>query len=55
MHVQVGQRHGGFFGLIQKTVSRAEHHVWFQRLEVKDRLAVTQRYDRLVKISESKP
>ena len=33
---------------MQTTVSRAEHHIWFQRSEVKDRLAVTQRYDRLV-------
>lgn len=42
-YAMVGQAHGGFFGLIQKAMSRSEHHIWFQRAEVKDRLAVTQR------------
>jgi len=44
LHAQVGQAHGGFFGLVQKALSRSEHHIWFQRADIKDRLAVTQRY-----------
>lgn len=42
-YAMVGQAHGGFPGLIQQSVSRAESHIWFQRSEVKDRLAVARR------------
>lgn len=41
---QVGQRQAGFMGFMQKTFSRSEHHIWFQRSEAKDRLAVVNRY-----------
>jgi glycerol-3-phosphate O-acyltransferase 3/4 len=39
----IGQAQGGFMGLMQKAMSRSEHHIWFQRSEIKDRMAVTQR------------
>ena len=42
--VQVGQRHGGFMGLIQKACSLAQKHIWFERQAAKDRQMVTKRY-----------
>lgn len=41
---QIGQRHGGFLGILQRALARASPHIWFERGEVKDREAVTQRY-----------
>ena len=40
---QVGQAQGGFMGTMQRAMSRAEHHIWFQRSESRDRLAVAKR------------
>lgn len=42
-YAMVGQSQGGLFGFIQNTLSKAEHHIWFQRSEMKDRLSVTKR------------
>jgi len=42
-YAMVGQMQGGFFGVMQRAMLRAEHHIWFQRSETKDRLAVTRR------------
>jgi len=42
-YAMVGQAQGGFMGLIQRAMSRADHHIWFQRSESKDRLAVAKR------------
>ncbi|XP_066581595.1 glycerol-3-phosphate acyltransferase 3 isoform X3 [Prorops nasuta] len=39
----IGQRHGGFLGLLQRALARASPHIWFERSEVKDREAVTKR------------
>jgi len=39
----VGQSHPGFMGVIQKSLSRAAAHIWFQRSEAKDRLEVARR------------
>ncbi|KYN06403.1 Glycerol-3-phosphate acyltransferase 3 [Cyphomyrmex costatus] len=36
----IGQRHGGFLGLLQRALARASPHIWFERSEVKDREAV---------------
>ncbi|CAK9291090.1 unnamed protein product, partial [Gordionus sp. m RMFG-2023] len=36
----IGQRHGGFFGFLQKLLTRSTHHVWFERSETQDRRAV---------------
>ncbi|ELT88373.1 hypothetical protein CAPTEDRAFT_172192 [Capitella teleta] len=42
-YAMVGQAQGGFMGTMQRAMSRAEHHIWFQRSESKDRLAVARR------------
>ncbi|XP_031640018.1 glycerol-3-phosphate acyltransferase 3 isoform X2 [Contarinia nasturtii] len=39
----IGQRHGGFLGLLQRALARASPHIWFERAESKDRMAVAQR------------
>ncbi|XP_060809376.1 glycerol-3-phosphate acyltransferase 4 isoform X3 [Amyelois transitella] len=39
----IGQRHGGFLGLLQRALARASPHIWFERSEVKDRHAVAKR------------
>jgi len=39
----VGQTHGGFLGVLQRALARATHHIWFDRTEIKDRLAVSRR------------
>eukprot|EP00736_Rhodelphis_marinus_P000814 Rmarinus@m.30050 len=40
VYSMIGQRHGGFIGLLQKTLSIAQTHVWFDRSEASDREAV---------------
>lgn len=42
-YAMVGQAQGGLMGFIQRSMSRAESHIWFQRSESKDRLAVARR------------
>lgn len=42
-YAMVGQAHGGFLGLMQRALSRATAHIWFERSEVKDRHLVSQR------------
>ena len=42
--LKVGQSHPGFMGVIQRSLSRAAAHIWFQRSEAKDRLEVARRY-----------
>lgn len=39
----IGQRHGGFLGVLQRALARASPHIWFERAESKDRSAVAQR------------
>lgn len=39
----VGQRHGGFLGMLEKALSRAANHVWFDRSEMRDRQLVVKR------------
>lgn len=39
----VGQRHGGLLGLLERALSRATNHVWFDRGEMRDRRLVTER------------
>lgn len=40
---QIGQRHGGFLGVLQRALARASPHIWFERAEAKDRMAVAKR------------
>ncbi|KAL9913140.1 glycerol-3-phosphate acyltransferase 4 isoform 2-T2 [Glossina fuscipes fuscipes] len=39
----IGQRHGGFLGILQRALARASPHIWFERAEAKDRHAVAER------------
>uniref|UniRef100_A0A2M4BK12 Putative phosphate acyltransferase n=1 Tax=Anopheles marajoara TaxID=58244 RepID=A0A2M4BK12_9DIPT len=39
----IGQRHGGFLGVLQRALARASPHIWFERAEAKDRLFVAKR------------
>ncbi|CRK92398.1 CLUMA_CG005966, isoform A [Clunio marinus] len=41
----IGQRHGGFLGVLQRALARASPHIWFERAEAKDRSTVAARYD----------
>ncbi|KAJ1363066.1 hypothetical protein KIN20_022830 [Parelaphostrongylus tenuis] len=41
VYALVGQRHSGALGLIQRALSRASKHIWFERTEVNDRRQVT--------------
>ncbi|XP_012153261.1 glycerol-3-phosphate acyltransferase 4 isoform X3 [Megachile rotundata] len=41
--IGIGQRHGGFLGILQRALARASPHIWFERSEVKDREAVAKR------------
>ena len=42
-YLQIGQRHGGFMGMIQRALSRATDHIWFERSMSRDRSAVANR------------
>ncbi|KAM7345828.1 glycerol-3-phosphate acyltransferase 4 isoform 1-T1 [Cochliomyia hominivorax] len=39
----IGQRHGGFLGILQRALARASPHIWFERGEARDRHAVAER------------
>lgn len=39
----IGQCHSGFLGAIQRALSRASSHIWFERSEAKDRSLVAKR------------
>ncbi len=51
----IGQRHGGFTGMMQRAFSRASNHVWFDRSETKDRLLVSRRMTEHVKNPDNCP
>lgn len=51
----IGQSHGGFLGLLQRALARASPHIWFERAEVKDRLAVAKRLRAHVSDSTNPP
>ncbi|CAG7833359.1 unnamed protein product [Allacma fusca] len=42
-YAMIGQRHGGFLGILQRALARASSHIWFERSEMKDREAVARR------------
>lgn len=44
MSLQVGQKHGGFTGMIQKACSLAQRHIWFERKVTEDRKMVANRF-----------
>jgi glycerol-3-phosphate O-acyltransferase 3/4 len=39
----IGQQHGGFLGWLQKTMSKGNGHIWFERSESRDRKIVAMR------------
>ena len=39
----IGQVHGGFFGIVQRTLSQTANHIWFERSETKDRHMVIEK------------
>lgn len=39
----VGQRHDGVLGILERALSRAANHIWFEREEIRDRKLVTLR------------
>ncbi|VBB27079.1 unnamed protein product [Acanthocheilonema viteae] len=39
----VGQRHSGFLGILQRALSRASSHIWFERSEIRDRSFVAEK------------
>jgi len=51
----IGQRHGGFLGIIQRALARASAHIWFERSEVKDRSTVAKRLKQHVDDSDKLP
>lgn len=51
----IGQSHGGFLGLLQRALARASPHIWFERAEAKDRLAVAKRLRAHVSDSTNPP
>jgi glycerol-3-phosphate O-acyltransferase 3/4 len=40
VYAMVGQRQGGLLGFVQRTLSRAAHHIWFERAAANDRQLV---------------
>jgi len=54
-YAMVGQRHGGLLGLLERVLSRAANHVWFDRDEMRDRLLVTERLKQHVSKSSNLP
>ncbi|XP_054159072.1 glycerol-3-phosphate acyltransferase 4-like [Oppia nitens] len=51
----VGQTHGGFLGILQRALARATHHIWFDRSEMTDRLAVSHRLQEHVQDTSKLP
>lgn len=51
----VGQRHVGFLGMLEKALSRATNHVWFDRSEMRDRQLVVRRLKEHVTGAENLP
>ncbi|CAI2356764.1 unnamed protein product [Caenorhabditis sp. 36 PRJEB53466] len=43
VYALIGQKHSGLLGVIQRALSRASSHIWFERSEAKDRSVVAQR------------
>ncbi|XP_005098120.1 glycerol-3-phosphate acyltransferase 3-like [Aplysia californica] len=42
-YAMIGQAHNGFLGFLQRALSRATSHIWFERSETKDRSIVARR------------
>jgi glycerol-3-phosphate O-acyltransferase 3/4 len=51
----IGQKHGGFFGLVQRTLSQTANHIWFERSEAKDRHMVAEKMREHIKNENNLP
>jgi len=51
----IGQMQGGLMGFIQKILLKAQHHIFFERSEIKDRHLVVSRMKEHVEDSSKKP
>jgi glycerol-3-phosphate O-acyltransferase 3/4 len=51
----VGQRQGGFFGILEKCISMGQNHIWFERSEAADRHRVAKRLKEHVQDTENNP
>lgn len=45
VYALIGQRHPGLLGVMQRALSRASSHIWFERSEARDRAFVARKYD----------
>ncbi|ULT81620.1 hypothetical protein L3Y34_011539 [Caenorhabditis briggsae] len=43
VYALIGQKHDGLLGIVQRALSRASSHIWFERSEAKDRYIVAQK------------
>jgi glycerol-3-phosphate O-acyltransferase 3/4 len=51
----IGQKHGGFFGMVQRTLSQTANHIWFERSEAKDRHMVAEKMREHIKVQDNLP
>lgn len=51
----IGQKHGGFFGMMQRTLSQTANHIWFERSEAKDRHMVAQKMREHIQVENNLP
>ena len=55
VYAMVGQKHGGFLGVMQTALHRATDHIWFERSEANDRMAVSRRLKEHVEDADKLP
>ena len=51
----IGQEHGGFFGMVQRTLSQTANHIWFERSEAKDRHMVAEKMREHIQVKDNLP
>lgn len=52
-YAMVGQKHGGFLGLLQKILSQGTSHIWFDRFEAEDRSGIIEKIPNSLSIDQS--
>ncbi|KAH9527296.1 transferase [Dermatophagoides farinae] len=51
----VGQKQGGFLGMLQGALQRASNHIWFDRFEIKDKQLVVKRLNMYINDPKNLP
>ncbi|CAF2934257.1 unnamed protein product [Rotaria sp. Silwood2] len=51
----IGQKQGGFFGMVQRALSNTANHIWFERSEAKDRHMVAEKMREHIKNKNNLP